>query len=341
MIFERKSRKFQVVSGLFVRLVNILLFYKDFPSKNAPGSNEIKSILIFESDRIGDAIWCVPVIQKIMDKDPNMEVTIVTGKTGGKHVFKEMFPKLTCFEVPIPWQNKDIFSLSCWCNFLTTFHDIAKTKRFDASFDLRGDVRNIFFLSLFISSKYLVSNSDASNCKLLTHQYDHLMEHPHMMLSKYAAVKSFFGLTDEELVRSAEVDQIRNKSHFVVNPGASDPVRCMTEPEFSTIVNYCNRNDIKLTVLIPPDWDHNLINFEAYGCQKLSLRLDEFFRTFPISNALYIGMDTGTSHLVCMLNQSSIIIHRYSKGYDQIAPLGFNTCFVQATDSAFDINSYV
>lgn len=340
MKFVRKSPKFRIFSRWLVILINALNFYKDSPSQLRSELGDINKIALLESDRIGDAVWCVPIINKILNRYPHIDVTIITGKNGGKEIFTTLFPTLTCIEVALPWQNGNLFSLSSWNEFIVQSMAIKRSNSFDAVFDLRGDIRNIIFLRGFTPSRYFVSNSDADGCKLLTHEYSHFNTYPHMVLAKYACVKKFLGL-DELLIKTASGKKIsQNVKKIIVNPGASNAVRSMSKAEFDEIMRFCERFSIELSVLIPPGWDSNRIDFKEYDVEIVSLRLSQFFCVFPLTDTLYVGMDTGTSHLISYLEQRSLILHRYSDGHKQISPLNAAVVFAQSLDKKLNFESF-
>ena len=341
MIFERKSPKLIRISRAIVRFSNFLLIRTKNPSRLASIDKSVKSILLIETDRIGDAVWCIPIINCLLENFDDVDVQILTSKNGGKNIFKTFFPDIVCTEIQIPWQNSKTLHVRTWISFIKMLTTMKRKSSFDAIFELRGDLRTLFFAKFFLSYRYLVSNSDAQQTKLLTHCYPLRRRDVHMSEFKATCVHSFFSLPALK-IHPANVDfKLSAFENIILNPGASSRCRCLTKDEFEIIYDYSKANKITLSVLQPPDWLEELINFNDYNVSILKVDLIEFRYIFPRNDTLFVGMDTGSSHFVASLEQECLIIHRYQENAQQIAPLGNRVKFVGANHNEFNFLQHV
>ena len=323
--WQIKSWRFRITSFVIVKTFNFIFFFLKRPSQKRSGKLTGK-LLIFESDRLGDAVLCSHIISKLKNqKDIQFEFLI--GNNGGNKVIETLHPTVVFHTIDLPWQNDNIFKIKIWLQFSYKLWNLRKTK-YEALIDLRGDFRNLFSLQC-LNFKYLVSNHHAGFLKLLSHCY--LIDKPDLHLAelKYETVTRFLGINEERnMFHIAEINSfnihIKSITKLFINPGASEQFREMSKTELQFFYDWGKRNGMRVIIIIPPESNFDIKKFHNFFDCTISIDLKNWRDFFPTQDTLYLGMDTGTTHLCAYLNQRTICIHRYHKGFNLVRPLGNN-----------------
>jgi len=135
----QKSRRWR-----YVRLLDFFLDPSRKTNSAKPFPEKVEKILVVRLDHIGDLICSTPVLPVLKERFPNAKITLLTGKEG-KAVFKEN-----------PLVNELIVFHTNWFSRAKILNPIEfikivlrlRKEKFDLGYDLRGDIRNIFLMSL-------------------------------------------------------------------------------------------------------------------------------------------------------------------------------------------------
>jgi ADP-heptose:LPS heptosyltransferase len=144
------SQKIKYLFLLRPILKIISLFFKNYKIKD-----EIKEILIVDAHLIGDLIILTPLIPLLKKKYKNARITLLAGPWS-KIIFdnfKEIDEYIFC---ELPWVKYDN-KLRRYYNLLPVLKTLKKNN-YDFCIEVRGDLRNQFFLKL-AKVKYIISYS--------------------------------------------------------------------------------------------------------------------------------------------------------------------------------------
>jgi len=107
--------------------------------------DESKKILIVDFGFLGDTIISLPAIKSIRNKYPDAQIDIIiNSKFKEIWEYNKYYTNLIDFDILWSRYNKR-FHIRDLFNYLKTILEIRKQK-YDLAIDLRGDIRNIFFL---------------------------------------------------------------------------------------------------------------------------------------------------------------------------------------------------
>jgi len=122
-------------------------------------NDEIKSIGINCTDRLGDILFFTPALKALRKSYPSVKITVFTNKTG-YDIFKNNAAVDEIIIVDNFWIGKSIVSIrefvrSFNSSYFSTIREIRRCK-LDVIIEVKGDFRNIIFFDVFLGAHYLV-----------------------------------------------------------------------------------------------------------------------------------------------------------------------------------------
>jgi len=122
-------------------------------------NNEIGTIGINCTDRLGDILFLTPVLKALRKSYPSVKLTVFTNKTG-QEIFKSNPAVDEIIVVDNFWSNKSLVNIrefvrSFNASYFKTIREIRR-KKLDVILEVKGDFRNIVLFDIFLGAQYLV-----------------------------------------------------------------------------------------------------------------------------------------------------------------------------------------
>ena len=312
----------------FVRLFDFFFdpFSKRFHQSEFPKS--VKNILVIRLDQIGDLVCSLPVFRILKRRFPDAKITTLVGQEGKAVLDQNPFiDRLIVF-------RSNWFSRNRWANpleFFQVFSELRKTQ-YDLGFDLRGDLRNIVLMTL-AGVRYRIGYGIAGGGGLLhkAYEYDQSLHQVELNLKlvtdesvQKVNLKPEIHLTPDEkndALRRLRDFGIQEKARLIaIHPEAGYPSKEWGEHKFKQLIEGL-LTDSQSQILIFGLSRANKIaeHFSSSNrvinlVDKLSLR-----KMIAVLSRchLFIGNDSGPSHIAQALGIPAVVIASGQNEYDK------------------------
>lgn len=320
--FRRSSR------WHFVRLFDFFFDLLAFHTHKVPFPEHIQNILVVRLDQMGDLICSLPVFPVLKERFPRAKVTVLAGAEG--KAILEGNPFIDELIVFSPnWFSRNRNGLRS--SFRNVFSAL-RAKRFDLGFDLRGDLRNIFLMTL-AGVRYRIGFDIAGGGGLLNRvgEYDETLHQTELNLklvtgthADKAGLKPEIYLSDEERGRALErLGNLGVKESDVliaVHPEAGYPAKEWGGDSFKRLVGEL-LSEPHFKILIVGLSQAGTIA-EAFPSQNRVidltgvLLLRELVAVLSYCHLL-IGNDSGPSHIAQALGVPAVVLASGTNVYER------------------------
>tara|TARA_B110000444_G_C18824710_1_gene589674 strand:+ start:1103 stop:2173 length:1071 start_codon:yes stop_codon:yes gene_type:complete len=275
------------------------IFIKKNNKKPPFNSDDIKTILISEYQRIGDFIISAPYINDLKVFYPNAKIIVLVCE-GGRGLAREILNVSEVIECKIPWVNNN-FNLDSLRKF-RQFYLFLRGKHIDLSFDFKGDFRNNLFLWL-INSNIRIGYKATGGSYFLTHAYDF----PFLKHQSDRAAKLFKNIG---INRQSHISSIAKNENgkIVLHPGASSNDRVWPSEKWISLIKKLPNLDI--VVLVKTRESLNICTEIINEFNKIEVFEGSLleFNEWLKSQKILIGMDSMSGHLAAYHNLITITI---------------------------------
>ena len=279
-------------------------------------NNEIRTIGINCTDRLGDILFFTPALKALRFSFPSARLTVFTNKTGHE-IFRNNPAVDEIIIVNNFWSNKSLVNIrefvrSFNSSYFKTIREIRRHK-LDMIIEVKGDFRNIIFFDVFLGARYLVGYALSGFGWMLDWEMDY-QSGMHEIDAKLR-IPELLGAhaTDREMEIVLTADDERFATEFL-------------------LAHHIERNDMIAVFHIGGTWEprlwpvHNFIEVgkrlrQKYrakiiliGDNREAEKIERFLRSVPeaisLSNAsitqtaavikqanVYLGNDSGPLHL--------------------------------------------
>lgn len=306
------------------------LLYKPFSFfKKQPLDIKIEKIVVIELAHIGDVLAITPALNALRKKFPESSITVVVAPwaqdilAGNPDVDKVLVYGTPWFERA----KKASFSFSEAINFIK----LLRSNNFDVGIDLRGDIRNIFFMRLggvkkrigyaFSAGGFLLTDVIPFDVK--RRQDKHQIEHNINFVSQIKEGKPYREsetalrlFLSEEDIRYA--DKIFNDNSITaddfliaVHPGAGTATKRWLPERFSLLIEEILKKYKVKIILVGGLADKDLLKLPEAGKNFIDLTgktsIKQLAALLRRCN-LFIGGDSGVMHVAQAQNVPIIAI---------------------------------
>lgn len=304
-----------------------------------------KSILVIRADYIGDVILALPAIEALKKRYPTAKITFLTSAKAKDLLTGNPFIDYTLAYDP-PWFFKKPFKQAI-LEYARIFREI-KERRFNLALDLRGDMRNIFFLTFLTGIPYRISFASSGGWYLLTKVLKYppgLHEAQYHMEVVKAAGAIDTGINTPRIFVSPEETAFvhefsrnnglkRNEPIIAFHPGARKKLKQWPLENYAALGRTL-RDDYMAHIAITGSADEaglaedlaNMIGAGAFSCAGRFPSL-KHLAAFYKNCALYVGCSTGPTHLAAAVGAHTVVICG-PESVERWAPLGENSVLVK------------
>lgn len=337
-----KNRFYIIVVFLFdligtVITVPIRLFRAGRPK-------DIKRILVIRLDHIGDLLFATPVFRTIKAAYPEVRLDVLVNRQN-KDIVKDnpFVDEIMTYDTP--WfkrKSKRVIKIK-------EFIRLAKALRkenYDIGIDLRGDLRHIIFM-LLANIRYKVGYGITGGGFLLdeevsyypqVHEVEHNLDLLRAIGIECVNKKSEFFIPDEHK-NFAEEFCAKNdlgKEDFIVciHPGAGYPSKRWVSKRWAQLIDRLIREFRARIIIVGTSEDKATSgNIKKMVKNKIidavdKTSLGDLAALFG-KTKLFIGTDSGPSHIASAVNTPSIILYSGTNDAKQWAPLGKKVFVIQ------------
>jgi ADP-heptose:LPS heptosyltransferase len=281
---------------------------------------DVKRIgLFFSSNKLGDAITTLPVIEKIKECFPEAELYLI-GSTIATEVYSSH-----------PYINKHIVCSSNQ-SIIETFKiiDILRNKKFDLIIDLyRSKISELicFFSNANIRIGFKKTKPDLVNKIAYTHRVNKIVVHDlykdlrqilHGLEIDTSTMKNNPSFPFQSIVKHQVLKNLNliNTNYWTLNLGAAVEQKIYPIKHFSTIASYLISKNQKVAIIYNPDAPCLQEQFKTYHQNQLNknlldiiylpkLTLQTLAELIKTSKGV-ITSDTGILHLGCAVKTQTI-----------------------------------
>jgi ADP-heptose:LPS heptosyltransferase len=301
-----------------------------------------KSILILDFHLIGDMVLLTPLLINLRGMYPNAVIGLVAGPWAKEVLLNH--PNLFDYHFPIisPWVKK-ISLLEGLLNILKCLRLVRK-KTWDLGIEVRGDLRQIFFMFL-CRTKFLLGYSFTGGGWLLDFIVPDDGVEKHMLRYHYQIIK-FLGSDIEQklfipklwLSDLERASTIAEYPYVGIHLGATHDLRRLPDIMTIDLIKFILKSaSVKVVIFDAPDIKnlHKILDLLDPEEKKLITFYSGALRDFIVMLSkcgLFIGMDSGGGHLAAALNVPTVSI--FGPSMSQItSPIGSNVHFLESSNS--------
>ncbi|MBI1977529.1 MAG: glycosyltransferase family 9 protein [Candidatus Omnitrophica bacterium] len=302
------------------------LFSKQAKAKPFPSS--IQNILVVRLDHIGDLTCSLPAISILKKQYPNARLSLLTGKEGEAILAQNPnVDEIIVFRSN--WFARGIFFNPF--EFVKLVWNLRK-KAFDLGFDLRGDLRNIVLMAL-AGVRYRIAYGIAGGSGLLdrTGVYDtalHQVELNAKLVTEEVFTKTdlvpkiFLGEAEigEALQTLKNLGARSGTKLIAIHPEAGYPSKEWEEEKFVVLIHRFLRESRDTILIFGVSKARQLAEHFAHSARVINLVGKCSLRQMValLSHChLFIGNDSGPSHLAQTLDIPIVVIASGTNEYDQ------------------------
>lgn len=337
-----KNRFYIVVVFLFdligtVVTVPIRLFRARMPK-------DIKRILVIRLDHIGDLLFATPVFRAIKAAYPKVRLDVLIGRQNKDIVKNNPFvDEIMTYDAP--WFKRKNGRLIKLREFIR-LAKVLRREKYDIGIDLRGDLRHIILMSLAVirykigygitGGGFLLDKEVTYNSQ--THQLEHNLDLLEAIGIESVHKESEFFIPDEYKNFAEEFyakNGLRTEDFVVcIHLGAGYPSKRWLPKKWAQLIDRLAQEFKAKVVIIGTKEDKTLSGnikemirgkaIDAIGKTSLG----ELATLLKRAN-LFIGTDSGPSHVASAVNTPSIILYSGTNDAKQWAPLGKKVIIIQ------------
>lgn len=289
---------------------------------------EVKNILVIRLDHIGDLICTLPALPVLKDRFPSAKITVLTG-VEGPAILKEN-----------PFVDGLIIFRSNWFSRRKSFNPaelfsvLAKLRKikFDIGYDFRGDIRNILFMVL-AGVPFRIGYGIAGGRGLLNRvgEYDEVLHQVELNMKLLTGEtpdrqnlkpQIFIGSHEQE-----EAKQILNQAGIqttdrviAIHPEAGYPSKEWAEENIQTLILRLTADSHNKVIVLGLSKAEKIARHFNCNPQVISFAGKFLLRQMIalLSQCdVFIGNDSGPSHIAQALGIPSVIIASGTNEYDK------------------------
>lgn len=303
-----------------------------------------KKILIIRLDHIGDLISATPVFRILKEAYPNAKLDVLASKRNidilkNNPFIDEIMP------YDAPWFNRRKKRLIKVREYFRLVNMLKKQK-YDLGIDLRGDIRHIILMRL-ACIYYRVGYGTTGGGFLLNreinyrtgvHEVDHNLDVIREIGINITEVKPdfFTSKEQEESTKRLLSDKGLMPGDFIVSmhPGAGYPSKRWTSSKWAQLIDKLNTEFNAKVIIVGAEEEKSLlVNIrKETKIEPISAvgetSLGELAALFKNVN-LFIGTDSGPSHIASAVNTPSVILYSGTNDSRQWAPLSDKNHIIQ------------
>lgn len=297
-------------------------------------------ILVTRADYIGDVILATPILKKLREKYPLSYITFLTSSKS-KEVLEGNHYINNIITYDPPWFFKQQLK-NALKDYLSIFKEVRKAK-YTLALDIRGDMRNIFFLNYLIGIPYRISFASSGGWYLLTKivpykKHRHEMEY-HLDVIEALGIDvshnllPYINITDKD----RQLAMVFFKKHslagenliVVIHPGARKELKRWPEDRYAEVGDYLiNKYNARIILSGSPEETALVYRVKELMENKkgITVAAGEIISLKVLCAvfekcSLFIGTSTGPAHLSASVNLPTIILCG-PENYNQWRPLG-------------------
>jgi len=279
-----------------------------------------EKILLVRVAYIGDVILSIPAIKALRERFPTSRLVLLTNKPSAELLSEDKNTDEMMALTPF-WFYKGRL-----INKIIEYFKLLKSLRkenFDLAIDLRGDIRNIFFILFLSGAKFRIGYGIGGGSVMLTDVVPYSgLKHKvefHLDIARYLSCRSNPSL--DLILKESDRDLARRKiaksDKIVVlgiHPGARIPLKCYPADKFAEALNLIlKENRIKLYIF----------------CGESDLEITETIQKRLVINEFEIIKDLSISELAACISELDMFICNDS------APLHIASAFDVPTIAVF------
>ncbi len=341
-MYVLKNRFYIVVVFLFdligtVVTVPIRLFKAHRPK-------DIENILVIRLDHIGDLLFATPVFRAIKEAYPKVRLDVLISRHNKDIIKNNPFvDEIMTYDAP--WFKRKNGRLIKLREFIR-LAKVLRREKYDIGIDLRGDLRHIILMSL-AGIKYKIGYGITGGGFFLDKEVSyypqvHEVEHNSDLLKaidiKSMYKESEFFIPDEYKNFAEEFyakNGLRTEDFLVcIHPGAGYHSKRWLPKKWAQLIDRLTEEFKAKVVIIGTKEDKtSLGNIKETIRSKVidaigKTSLGELAALLKRAN-LFIGTDSGPSHVASAVNTPSIILYSGTNDAKQWAPLGKKIIIIQ------------
>jgi ADP-heptose:LPS heptosyltransferase len=338
LTYQRLNRK-KLFAGRLLRYVFEILLRLKPKNRTVTKPNITKHAVIYESDYFGDLISCLPFIEYVASEYD--KVTVIA-RSGLNAAFCDHYG-LNVLALDLP-SNQDHF-VTWWFKIYKSRKKLSKVVDNCDVYETRGDLRNFLILSVI---QYTTFNS--FNLTIPRHNRVRLFDWPNnktLSQTKFLlaenVLKKNIPLERFQKKISSTICQIKSSTNpssslrIFYHPGASQRHKRLTGQASYELIRYLSELG-EVTVIEPPDLDLTELKHQLGPQIKfMSYDLTEFTKDVQHCN-LYIGMDSGFTHLAAAAGIKTVVIFWHSQ-FSDFLPYGSVTPVVAMNNASSICNT--
>ena len=278
----------------------------------------VKNILVIRIDHIGDVVCSIPVFEALKENYPQAKITALVSKEGAEILKGNPFiDQVVVFQAN--WFSRGgIFNPSMFFQICFRF----KKENFDLGYDLRGDLRNIL-LMVFANVHFRIGYGIAGGGALLHREVDYdLNLHQAELNLKLISDKKkrlegiipkiYLEASEQKAAQAVLKESGVQPGEFLIalHPEAGSPAKEWKSENFIQLINEFAKIP-KTRVLIL-----GLSRAKTIGARVSSPKVLNFGGRISLRQMiavlnfchLFVGHDSGPSHLAQALNVPSVIL---------------------------------
>lgn len=280
-----------------------------------------RRILVIESHLLGDVVMAIPALQALRQRYAGSHIALVSGPWAkelleGQRLVDEFV------EIRFPWSTY-VYSPS---NLRTVFSELVKLRKqpWDIGIDLRGDIRNIFFLYLtrairrvsydFTGGEYLLSDVFHAPPELM-----HVIEFNAFLIQQLGCQsitrKPSLFVTDGEIKNARNILPRANdgekKVVIGIHPGASKPLRHWKADRFAKLADLFLADHNNRVLLFQGPTDEAVVAKIVSLMNHVPTIITQPLRILPAILKccdILVGLDSGAVHIAAAVGVPTVVL---------------------------------
>ncbi len=310
--------------------VGSALFFSWIPRKTLWESPE--KILVARIDSLGDGVLSLPAIESLRQRFPKAQIDFLVSPVV-ETLYRALFPGATIHRFEKNWLTSDAPLRKIFSESFRLARELGKC-RYDLGIDFRGDFRTIGLLAA-AGIRRRWGRGGTGGGFLLERQPERPYE-KHEILENLELVQANGNLAQVQfppvgLAPSVEekieerLKGIRGQKKIIIHPGAGYPSKCWKMSRVIELARRVVQEGLGVPIFIGSDRERRLLDpyRNDLGAGYLDFTgettLEELLALLVRAD-LFIGNDSGPSHLAGMLGRKLVMIFSGTNDFRQWAP---------------------
>ena len=321
-MYSRFNKKKLILGKILKYFWNLI---PRFPKSDFIIPKRANRAVVFESDFFGDMVACLPAVMLL--ESLYDEVIVVTRRGLNAVLCRAL--KIKVYEIDLPDRSDSVLIR---LHKIITAHFQLRHK-FDGCdlYELRGDFRNFLIVSSINYSRIVSYDLTIPNVK--NSSLHHWPYNSSLHLAKTNLIRQEFPKkqVSDELFKTIRQrlmqvntsdDHIAEISYFdfIFHPGASTSVKRLSYSSMSEFIKMLIVRG-SVCVIVPPDLDLSELRLEFEGQVRFVHCDVASFISLLSNTSLFIGMDSGFSHLAAATG-IEIVLLSWHDNYADFMPYG-------------------